>query len=345
MSRRPALVTASVVALVLGLAMLTMRVPYVELRPGPVTDTLGKDRQGRPVITITGGRTYPAKGRIALTTVGVVGGPPGPITLAEAVRAWLDPSTAVLPQTAVFPPNRTAKEVEQRNTLEMTESQEHALSAALQALDIPVDVVVAEVIKGRPADGQLRKGDVVTAVDGQVIRSLADLRRLIGTRRPGTPVRLSLLRDGERLTLTIPTVPDSEQRNRAIVGVISSERPRGSLRIKINLKDIGGPSAGLMFTLGIIDKLSPGDLTGGQYVAGTGTIDDVGDVGPIGGIQQKVIAARRAGATVFLTPAENCAAAKRVRPAGLQLVRVSELDDALSALAALRAGRQNLPAC
>jgi len=116
--------------------------------------------------------------------------------------------------------------------------------------------------------------------------------------------------------------------------------------VEISLKDVGGPSAGLMFALGIVDKLTPGSLTGGKFIAGTGTIDDSGHVGAIGGIAQKMVGARRKGATVFLSPAGNCAQARDTVPDGLRLVRVKTLSDAVEALEDLKAGRvDEVPTC
>ncbi|MGH3670280.1 MAG: S16 family serine protease, partial [Pseudonocardiaceae bacterium] len=108
----------------------------------------------------------------------------------------------------------------------------------------------------------------------------------------------------------------------------------------ITLADVGGPSAGLMFALAIVDKLTPGALAGNIFVAGTGTIVPAGQVGSIGGIPLKMISAREAGATVFLVPAGNCAEAVQHVPAGLRLVRVNTLTDAVHALDQLRGGQQ-----
>jgi Lon-like protease len=346
MSRRPALLSASLVAFILLLVGLTLRVPYVELVPGPVTNTLGKRSDGTPIITVKGRTTYPTSGRLDLTTVGVRGSPSGELTLAQAVVGWFDPHAAVLPQDVIYPPGESEQVVEQQNTQDMVDSQQQAITAALTALKLPFrnEVVVAGVAKGTPAAGRLRAGDVITAVEGTPISSANSLRDLIGRRIPGQSVRLDIRRAGSVRHVTVSTVRDPQNPNRPIVGISTSERPNPSFTVAINLKDVGGPSAGFMFTLGIIDTLTPGALTGGRHIAGTGTINDAGKVGPIGGIAQKVVAARHAGATVFLTPTDNCPAAKRNRPAGLELVRVATLSEALDRLAAVVAGRP-VPNC
>lgn len=346
MSRRPALVNAGIVALVLLFLGIILRVPYVELVPGPVTNTLGKRSDGTPIITVKGRTTYPTSGHLDLTTVGVRGSPAGQLTLAQAVVGWFDPHAAVLPQDVIYPPGESEKVVEQQNTQEMVTSQQEAITAALTYLKVPfrTQVVVAELSKGTPAAAQLRVGDVITGVDGSPVRTAEALRSLIGRRTPGQSVSLEIRRAGAVQHLSIPTVADPSNPQRPVIGVSISPRVDPPFQVRINLTDVGGPSAGLMFTLGIIDTLTPGQLNGGRHIAGTGTIDDDGKVGPIGGVAQKVVAARHAGASVFLTPRENCAAAKKNRPGGLQLVRVATLSEAVDALAKLTAGRA-VPAC
>lgn len=108
---------------------------------------------------------------------------------------------------------------------------------------------------------------------------------------------------------------------KGLLGVILVSVPADGATIEYNLEDIGGPSAGLMFTLAVVDKLSPGELTGGKFIAGTGTISESGEVGPIGGITHKIRAAKDAGAEVFLTPAANCGKLRPRRPRILRCLR------------------------
>jgi PDZ domain-containing protein len=188
-------------------------------------------------------------------------------------------------------------------------------------------------------------GDVLVSVDGKAVTGQKQLIALIGTRKPGQSVRLGLLRGSTPMTVTVGTVAttDKDGTVRPIVGVTPTERVDFPVKVTISLGDIGGPSAGLMFALGIIDKLEPGSMTHGKFIAGTGTIDDDGVVGPIGGIQQKLIGARRKGATVFLVPADNCAEALSSPPQGLKLVKVSSLRSALSELHNLDVGAATTP--
>ncbi|WP_433181856.1 YlbL family protein [Actinoallomurus sp. CA-150999] len=347
MSRRAAtLVVASLFILLLGLAAALMPVPYVALRPGPTSDTLGKLGKA-PLIQITGAKTYPTEGHLNFVTVAYQGGPGNRIDLLTALRGWLDPDVSVVPEETIFPKNVSTKKVEQENTQEMTNSQESATAAAMHELHLPttVSVLVDSVQKGLPADGRLRPGDQITAIDGTKIKDIAGVTATVGARKPGQTVKFTVKRDGKETEIPVTTVASPEKTGKAVVGVILREKYQFPVTVKISVGDVGGPSAGLMFSLGIYDKLTPQDITGGKFIAGTGTITPEGQVGPIGGIQQKMVAARNAGATIFLTPTQNCADAVAAKPKGLRLVRVDTMDGALQALTALRTGQGAIPAC
>jgi len=202
------------------------------------------------------------------------------------------------------------------------------------------------VVNGSPADGELEPADRILTVDGQRVRSPAQVRRLISSRPPGDSVRLGILRGSQRMSkvLTTEAAPDDPQR--AVIGVLPGAGYVSPIDVSIQLGNVAGPSAGLMFTLGIIDKMTPSSLSGGAHVAGTGTITAGGRVGPIGGIEQKLFGARRDGAEFFLAPAANCDEAAQSVPRGLQLVRVRTLDGAVRALEAIAAGKTDqLPSC
>jgi PDZ domain-containing protein len=247
----------------------------------------------------------------------------------------------------LFGPGQTQQQVTKQDTLQMTGSQQTATAAALCELGIPfttVDTVVA-VSKGYPADGVLHRGDVVKAVDGTPVSCRRSTGSLIRARAPGALVTLTVLRStgGESVTRQIRLTTASAQ-GHAVVGISVEESYVFPFSVKIRVGEIGGPSAGLMFALGIIDKLTPDNLTHGKFIAGTGEISVNGAVGPIGGIQQKMAGARQAGATVFLTPAANCPDTAGAVPAGMRLIKVSTLDGAMSALESLAAGGQ-VPSC
>lgn len=351
MSRRAAtLVVAGLLILVLGMIAALIPVPYVALRPGPTSNTLG--RLGKsPLIQISGAKTYPTEGHLNFVTVAYQGGPGNRIDLFTALRGWLDPDVAVVPEETIFPKNVPTKKVEQENTEEMADSQESATAAALRELHIPTTatVVVDSIQKGLPAAGKLRPGDVIIAIDGKKVTDMTSVTAAVAAHKPGQNVRFTVKRGGAQIPVTVGTVASSATAGgkapKPVVGVVLRQKYEFPVSVKISVGDVGGPSAGLMFALGIYDKLTPQEITGGRFIAGTGTIDPQGHVGPIGGIQQKMVAARDAGATVFLTPAQNCSDAVASRPKGLRLVRVDTMDGALHALTALRAGQGAIPAC
>lgn len=347
MSRRLATLSiTSVLVLALGAAGALLPVPYVALQPGPTTDTLGMVRK-KPVIAVEGHRTYPGKGHLNFVTVAYRGGPQDQIGLLTALRGWLDPRVAVVPQEAIFPPDQSVEDFVEQTSNAMTGSQRDATTAALRELDIPVStqVLVHGTEKGYPANDVLKKGDVITAVDGRKVSDTREVVRLVSRHRAGEEITITVRRDGETKELPLTTATDREDSNRVVVGATLEERHSYPFTVRYHVGDVGGPSAGLMFSLGLIDKLTPGDLTGGKFVAGTGTIRSDGRVGRIGGVAQKMIGARAAGATVFLTPSGDCAAAARTVPDGMRLIRVDTLHGAVEALDAVRAGRGSVPTC
>jgi PDZ domain-containing protein len=330
---------ATVVAIVVA---VLLPVPYVILGPGPTLNTLGA-YSGQPVLKITGHQTYPTTGNLNMVTVSYQGGPGTDMNVFQALRAWLDPSEAVVPETELFPTGQTAQQTQAQDTEEMTGSQQTATAAALTALHIPYQTVVTVVstVPGYPASKVLKAGDVIEAVDGKAVEPQTSLGSMITAYPVGTVLTLTVLRDGS--TLTIP-VASKASASGAVIGVEAQEQYKFPFQVSISVGNIGGPSAGMMFALGIIDKLTPLNLTGGKFIAGTGEITAGGQVQPIGGIQQKMVGARSAGATIFLTPAENCSDTTGAVPAGLRLVKVSTLSQAMSDLEAIKAGKP-VPSC
>ncbi len=335
------LIAAAGIAVAVVVALL-LPVPYVILSPGPTLNTLGT-QSGKPLIVISGHPSYPTNGHLNMVTVSYQGGPSDGFNLFTALQAWLSPHQAVVPEQELFGPDLTQQQVTRQDTQQMASSQELAQAAALCQLRIPFDVIdtVAQVEPGTPAAGVLKRGDVIVAVDGKKLTCRADAGTLIRARKPGAPVRLTVDRHGAIRQFVLKTTGD---RGNAVVGVSVSETYKFPFQVKINIGNIGGPSAGLMFALGIMDKLTPSGLTGGRFIAGTGEISANGVVSPIGGIQQKMAGARAAGATVFLTPAANCPDAAGAVPRGMRLIKVSTLAGAVRDLKALRTGGSE-PSC
>jgi Lon-like protease len=345
MSRRAVtLLVAGLGVLACLVVVFAVPVPYVALIPGPTYNTLGP-LSGKPVIQISGHRTYAASGHLNMVTVSYIGGPDAspPFTIVDALQAWLSPHEAVVPQQELFPPGQTQKQVTKQDTEEMASSQQTAQAAALCQLGITFTTndTVTGTISGLPAAGRLQRGDVIRAVDGTRVTCHRSAASLIESRPVGSRVTLTVSRQGTRRNISLTT---ASYQGQPVVGVHVAESYTFPFKVSINIGNVGGPSAGLMFALGIIDKITPANLTGGRFVAGTGEIQANGTVDPIGGIQQKMAAARAAGATVFLAPAGNCRDTAGAVPAGLRVVKVSSLTGAIRVLKDLNAGKP-APAC
>jgi PDZ domain-containing protein len=238
----------------------------------------------------------------------------------------------------------------------MTSSQDAATAAALSALHIPfrteVAIPIMAVTKGGAADGKLKAGDLLVAVDGRTAQTSDGYVRLIRAVTPGTALPLTVLRGGKRTTVTVTTAADPQNARQSRINVsVGPAQVKGifPFKVRIRLSDtIGGPSAGMMFALSIYDLLTPGSLTGGKMIAGSGTIDPTGVVGPIGGIGQKIVGAQRDGAHLFLVAQENCAEAARAHydKSKIRLVKVHTLAEAIEDVEAWRDDpKADLPGC
>ncbi|MGY3567579.1 YlbL family protein [Sinomonas sp. RB5] len=339
-----AAVTSGLAALVLGATVVSVPVPYVVESPGPAYNTLGQTG-GKDVISISGHPSYPASGSLDLTTVYVNGGPNSDVGLIDLARSWFDHSQGILPQRVVYPPGTTRQQVSDENASLMQDSEQTSVAAALGALGIQYDqqLNVASIADGSPSSGKLKVGDKLVSVGGQKATSLAVVQQTLAAGK-GAPVEVVVDRGGAPATAT---VTPAQNQGRWILGVGIRYTYSFPFDVQIELDRVGGPSAGMMFALGIIDKLTPGDLTGGKNIAGTGTIDPDGSVGAIGGIDQKLVGARAAGATLFLAPAANCNEVVGHIPDGLAVVKVSTLREARSAVEAYAQGRApaSLPQC
>ncbi|MDX6738849.1 PDZ domain-containing protein [Actinocorallia sp. A-T 12471] len=348
---RRALTLSVVAVLVLALALAgaVMPVPYVSLQPGPTMNTLGVNPETKkPLIEIVDAQTYPDDGHLNFTTVAYTGDPSNPPTLYRALRDWINPERAVVPMDTIFPAGETAEQVEEANTALMADSQQTSVAAALTQMgrQLGSETYVGRVHKGLPADGVLKSGDQVLAVDGTKVDKASEVTGKLKDYAVGDEVTLTIKRDGKQEKVTLKmgeTTTDGAKR--AVIGVELVDKFVLPIEVKMNVGEIGGPSAGLMFSLAIYDMLTPGSLTGGKFIAGTGTITVDGQVGAIGGIQQKMIAAKNAGATEFLVPPGNCAEAADAAPDGLRLIKAESLDSAVKSLEGLQAGKKDLPAC
>jgi PDZ domain-containing protein len=343
--RSSLLLVSAFTTVLLASVTLLFPVPYVVLEPGPAINTLGRSG-AHPLISVKDRATYPAKGSLDLTTVTITGGPQSPLSVYQVLGGWFDPDQAVVPVKVMFPPGETAESTRKENEQEMVSSQESAVVAALRELDIrvPTTLTVHSVDPGTPAS-TLAPGDVLVAVNGTAIVDLEGLSTILSTVTPGRTVSATVRRKGVRTVVRTPTRRWED--GRTVLGIRVDPTFRPPFEVKISIDNIGGPSAGTMFALGIIDILTPGDLTGGRHIAGTGTIDALGSIGPIGGIRQKIAGAREAGATWFLAPRDNCGEVVGHVPDGLRVVAVDTLGSAREAVERIAGSRDldSLPAC
>lgn len=350
MSRRT---VAGLLALGLVAVLVTLAarkpVDYVTFRPGPTMNILG-EYAGKKIIDVEGRKTYPTEGTLRMVTV-YESGPDQKINIFGVVSGWLDPDVAVLPKSAVYEPEDTADTAKKESALQMSSSQDDATAAALGALGVKysTEVEVTTVAEDGASAGKLEPGDVLLAVDGKTAPDPTRLVDLIRAVDPGTTATITVRRDGKRrdLTLTTQAAPDDPKSSRIGVGI----RPRYvfPFDVKIQLPgSVGGPSAGMIFALTIYDVLTPGALTGGRQIAGSGTVGPDGSVGPIGGIAQKLPAAQRDGAKLFLVAEDNCADAVRAHydPDKMRLVKVRTLAEAIKDIETWRDNPDaDLPRC
>ncbi|MFV0252367.1 MAG: PDZ domain-containing protein [Beutenbergiaceae bacterium] len=342
------MVLAGAVTLLLLLWMLLRPVPYVVQAAGPTFNTLG-DIDEVPLITVDGARTYATSGKLLLTTVTTAGGPEYPVYVGNVVAGWLT-SDKVVPVETVFDPSQTRQELDDASQAQMISSQENATVAALTELGyrVPAELTIVGAQQGLGADGVVREGDEIAAIEttgGQVaVETYNDLAQVLADTPPGSTVTLTVRRDGEARDLDIVTADDGS--GGSVIGVFLDAEFDYPVDVEIQIDNVGGPSAGTMFALGIIDVLTPGELTGGEVVAGTGTISLGGAVGSIGGIRHKLAGAGAAGAEYFLAPASNCDEVIGYVPAGLQVIAVTTLAQARDAVESIGQGQaQDLPGC
>jgi PDZ domain-containing protein len=325
MSRTKRFLTGFISVLGLGLAFLVgwVQLPYYSLGPGPA-------REVQPLIRVSGAQEYPSQGKLIMTTISFRS-----LSAFGMLVAWLDPHLAVVSRETLYPPGETAEQEAQRSLSQMDQSKIDAADVVLRRLsDYPKDhgdgALLEFVYPGCPAEGELFAGDVVESIDGAPVHSADDASQALDAVPLKEPITFEVRAGGETHEITIT-------RERCLPDVAE---PRIGINlidpfpfdVRIASGDVGGPSAGLMWALGLFDLLTPGDMTAGLTIAGTGTIDTRGRVGPIGGVEDKVVAAQRAGATVFLVPADNMQELSDIDTGDMQLISVSTFQEALDAL-------------
>ncbi|MGK0540347.1 YlbL family protein [Propionimicrobium lymphophilum] len=329
--------TAAFLLVVCSLIIGLTPIPFVSWQPGQTIDVFGSDNNGR-LVQVEGIKTYDTTGELIVPTVSVTSSQTF-LSLPQAVISYFKKDSSVLPRDYVYPlePSKSGKDTKNRledeRNKQMSDSQDAALVAALSLAGQPVQqtVKVKRVSSSGPAADKLNAGDTVRSLNGIEVKTKTDSQAIIKGLRPGDELEIALTRQGEALTVKISTVAGNENPQAARIGAEfeDSYQHPASAKYRIN-KDVTGPSAGLLFALGIYDSITPEDIIAGRSISGTGKISPSGDVRAVGGIRQKIFAAESAGAEYFLVPAGNCADIDT--ETSMKLIKVSKLDDAVSSL-------------
>ncbi len=320
--------------------------------PGPTVNILGKSG-GKPIVQIVGHKSFRDKGQLRLVTISSTRAEDR-VGLIRALQGWLDPDVDVYPYNGIYRPTDTNDSTKAQSAQQMASSKDEAVAAALTELGIKFKryVEIAAVTKGGPSDGMLKAGDRILSVNGSTAEQLSDVIDGILNLKPGSPVQVEVLRSGKTIKHTVITQPagtSGPAAKQSRIGVSIAPKFDFPFEVKVNINDaIGGPSAGTMFALSIVDVLTPGSLTGGSSIAGTGEIDETGKIGPIGGIRQKIVGAQDDHAKLFLVPADNCAEALHAHydKDKIRLVRVATLEEAMTSIKTwVHNPKAQLPTC
>ena len=305
--------------------------PYVLMSPGTPQNILGD------AISISGAETFPTKGKLSVTSV-MVTNPDSYLTGFDILYGWITSDQAVLPRAEIYPENETAEQSNQQGAADMQESQVNATSAALSLLGYKGEskLIINTVNPNSFAFKQLLTGDQIISVDQKVLTSATQITDYLNSKKAGDVVKVSVIRSSAGSTpIEIPVKLSKRDDGSAYIGVNIETKHNFPVNVKIKLDETGGPSGGLIFALGIVEKLQSEDLIRGRNIAGTGTITDTGEVGPIGGITEKIIGAKKAGVSIFIAPIENCSDITHPELLkGIKVVPVATLSEALAVLRA-----------
>ncbi|MBZ8176910.1 PDZ domain-containing protein [Corynebacterium poyangense] len=312
---------------------ISLTVPYAAEGPGPSFNTLG-EIEGKEVVEIDGENTDPTSGNLNMTTVSVRTG----MTVPQVVSRWAQ-GDSIVPLDTIFQPGESQEDVQERNKAAFANSETAATLAAMNYLHRKVEVQVVEVKPDSAAEGQLVSGDRIISINGTPVATPAEAQEQVSHYQPGEKITLDIKhQDQSRATLTLNLGENPDSPGKPLLGITMVSVPADGVRIHYNLNEVGGPSAGMMFSLAVVDKLSPGLLNGGKFVAGTGTISADGSVGPIGGITHKMKAAEDLGAELFLAPKDNCAEAMSQDHGTMVVAEVTSLSDAIQQMKAYSEG-------
>ena len=343
--RRAVVAGSFILVVALIAAVFLVPVNAVIEAPGPTWNVLDNGSSSdQDVLKVSGTETYPTEGALRMTTVSVSGCPGYPVTTADLIAAWFSADKRIVDRNEVCPQDQSAEQVEETGKAQMTASQDSAVIAALVETGKAgaMHLTVTEVTEQQTST-EIQAGDVletITPEGGQTttLASFSQLRELMTTIPEGTRVTLGVRRGDQKASAALTTIAPQEGTTGSLLGLSLKISVDSPVEATFGLSDVGGPSAGMMFALGVVDEITPGSLTGGKDISGTGTIDMTGQVGPIGGIQQKMAGARESGSTFFLAPASNCNEVKGHEPKDMQVFAVNTLHEAVAATEAIASG-------
>ena len=343
--RRAVVAGSFILVVALIAAVFLVPVNAVIEAPGPTWNVLDNGSSSdQDVLKVSGTETYPTEGALRMTTVSVSGCPGYPVTTADLIAAWISADKRIVDRDEVCPQDQSAEQVEETGKAQMTASQDSAVIAALVETGKAgaMHLTVTEVTEQQTST-EIQAGDVLETITPQggqttTLASFSQLRELMTTIPEGTRVTLGVRRGEQKASAALTTIAPQEGTTGSLLGLSLKISVDSPVEATFGLSDVGGPSAGMMFALGVVDEITPGSLTGGKDISGTGTIDMTGQVGPIGGIQQKMAGARESGSTFFLAPASNCNEVTGHEPKGMQVFAVNTLHEAVAATEAIASG-------
>ena len=343
--RRAVVAGSFILVVALIAAVFLVPVNAVIEAPGPTWNVLDNGSSSdQDVLKVSGTETYPTEGALRMTTVSVSGCPGYPVTTADLIAAWFSADKRIVDRNEVCPQDQSAEQVEETGKAQMTASQDSAVIAALVETGKAgaMHLTVTEVTEQQTST-EIQAGDVLETITPQggqttTLASFSQLRELMTTIPEGTRVTLGVRRGDQKASAVLTTIAPQEGTTGSLLGLSLKISVDSPVEATFGLSDVGGPSAGMMFALGVVDEITPGSLTGGKDISGTGTIDMTGQVGPIGGIQQKMAGARESGSTFFLAPASNCNEVKGHEPKDMQVFAVNTLHEAVAATEAIASG-------
>lgn len=347
MSRNAVAIVSSLLFVILAAALVVVPVPYVTWRPGQTVDVLQATGEGGAVIEVSGLPTFDTAGQLLMTTVSTTR-VDSTLSLPEVVFAFVANDSDAMPREVIYPPGKSSSQVKDEAVAMMDKSRINATVAALRAAGVAVTELprVESVVLSGPSAGRLQPGDLITAVDDIPMKTRENVIAQVATHAVGDVIVFTLLRDGQEITESVTSGASNTDARRPVVGISLDTGfqyvPQVDFRVD---QGVTGPSAGLVFALGLYDRITEGHLIVEGVVAGSGEIDPDGRVLRIGAVREKIKGAERDGATIFLIPESNCPDIGNLATEVL-LVRVGTLKDAIAALQLIHGGKTaEVPTC